>query len=157
MASNPLLEKKKPNPALRPLIAVGALLLVALVGYLEFAPKPKVEEIPLTAEAKGYIRNLALEDVGMKAKLDYFGQKVVEIQGQIGNTGDRPLKIVEVTCVFRDYANQVVLRQRSPIVSAKMGGLKPGEKKSFRLPFDEIPANWNQQMPNLVIAGITFE
>ena len=53
MASNPLLEKKKPNPALRPLIAVGALLLVALVGYLEFAPKPKVEEIPLTAEAKG--------------------------------------------------------------------------------------------------------
>jgi hypothetical protein len=38
-----------------------------------------------------------------------------------------------------------------------MGGLKPGETKSFRLPFDAVPAGWNQQMPNLVIAGIDFQ
>lgn len=152
-----MLEQKKPNKALRPLIGAVALLLVALVGYLEFAPKPKPEEIPLTAEATAYIRNLALQNVDMTAKLDYFSQKVVEITGEIGNTGGRNLKLVEVNCVFRDYANQVVLRQRSAIVSAKMGGLKPGETKPFRLPFDEVPANWNQQLPQLVIAGIEFE
>jgi hypothetical protein len=136
---------------------VGAVLVIASVGYLEFAPKPKIEEIALTAEAKGYIRNLKLDNVEMKAKLDYFSQKVVEVQGQITNGGDRKLNVVEVTCVFRDYRNQVILRQRAPIVSAKMGGLQPGETKQFRLPFDEIPASWNQQLPNLVIAGIDFE
>ena len=33
----------------------------------------------------------------------------------------------------------------------KMGGLKPGEEKSFRLPFDTVPESWNQSMPGLVI------
>ena len=38
----------------------------------------------------------------------------------------------------------------------KTGGLKPGETKSFRLPFDDLPASWNQAMPQLVIAGVKF-
>jgi hypothetical protein len=50
----------------------------------------------------------------------------------------------------------MVLRSRVPIVSQRMGGLKPGETKSFRLPFDEIPESWNQAMPQLVIAGVKF-
>ena len=37
-----------------------------------------------------------------------------------------------------------------------VGGLKPGETKSFRLPFDDLPASWNQAMPQLVIAGVKF-
>ena len=162
MASNPFLEKtvaekKKINRAQLILMGVGALLVAALVAYLEFAPKPVPQEIPLTTEAKGYIKSLRLENVDMKAKLDYFGQKVVEIEGQIGNGGERNLSVVEVTCVFRDFRNQIIHRQRSPIVSKKMGGLQPGETKPFRLPFDEIPPTWNQQLPQLVIAGIEFQ
>jgi hypothetical protein len=40
--------------------------------------------------------------------------------------------------------------------SAGNGGLKPGETKSFRLPFDDLPDSWNQAMPQLVIAGVKF-
>ena len=36
------------------------------------------------------------------------------------------------------------------------GALKPGESRPFRLPFDDIPAGWNNQMPQLVIAHIEF-
>ena len=141
----------------RILIAVPAVVVVGLVAYLEFAPKPSAEDIPLTAEAKGYITNLKLDNVGMKATVDYFSQRVVEIEGSIANNGDRGLDLVEVTCVFRDYSNQIVSRQRAPIVSKKMGGLKPGETKTFRLPFDAVPDSWNRQMPQLVIAGIDFQ
>ena len=81
---------------------------------------------------------------------------VVEIEGKIGNTGDRPLDVVEIYCMFYDTYGQMVLQPRVPIVSARMGGLKPGETKSFRLPFDEIPESWNQAMPQLVIAGVKF-
>jgi len=81
---------------------------------------------------------------------------VVEIQGKVGNAGDREVEVVEIFCVFRDAYGQLVLRKREPIVSARMGGLKPGEVKSFRLPFDELPPSWNQQMPQLVIAGVKF-
>jgi hypothetical protein len=50
----------------------------------------------------------------------------------------------------------VVLRERVPIVSQKIGGVAPGDTKSFRLPFDNIPESWNQMMPQLVIARIDF-
>jgi hypothetical protein len=81
---------------------------------------------------------------------------VVEITGRIGNEGSRVLRLVEINCIFSDAYGQVVLRERVPIVSRKIGGLAPGEIKNFRLPFDNIPESWNQMMPQLVIAQIEF-
>jgi hypothetical protein len=135
---------------------IALALTAALVAYLELAPKPAPEEAPLTEEARVYIKNLRLSDVAMEAKLNYFSQKVIEVQGQIGNDGERTLKVVEIYCVFRDSSGLEILRQRVPIVSEKMGGLAPGETKSFRLPFDAVPDTWNQQIPQLVIASVTF-
>jgi len=66
------------------------------------------------------------------------------------------VELVEIYCMFHDSYGQLVLRQRVPIVSPRMDGLKPGETKSFRLPFDELPQSWNRAMPSLVIAGIRF-
>ncbi len=160
MAIDRFLTTDAPKPPDRTkLYAIGAVVVVlsALIMYLQLAPKPAAQEIQLTPEAKGYIANLKLGDVGMEAKLDYFSQKVVEINGSIMNSGERGLDLVEVFCIFRDSRGQVLARERAPIVSKKMGGLKPGETKTFRLPFDAVPAGWNQQMPNLVIAGIDFQ
>ena len=136
--------------------AAFAVLGVALFGYLEYASKRRAPDAPLTPEAKAYVRHLQLSDVEMKATESYLKQTVVEIQGKIANAGDRGVGVVEIYCVFYDSYGQMVLRQRVPIVSLAMGGLKPGEVKSFRLPFDEIPQSWNQQMPQLVIAGVKF-
>ncbi len=133
-----------------------ALVCAALIAYLEFAPRKPISEMELTPEAKAYVRNLQLSDVTMQANQSLFNQVVVEIQGKIANGGDGPLDVVEIYCVFHDSYGQMVLRKRVPIVSPKMGGLKPGETKSFRLPFDELPESWNHAMPSLVIAGIRF-
>ena len=92
----------------------------------------------------------------MEAHESYLKQQVVEITGNIQNTGDRVLETVEINCVFYDPYGQVVLRERVPIVSTKMGKLAPGETKPFRLAFDNIPESWNQAMPQMVIAGIEF-
>lgn len=146
------------QPASRLPIYIGAAVLVlggALVLYLETS-KPAVENLPLTPEAKQYVRHLQLSDVTMKATESYFKQVVVEIDGKITNAGDRNLAVVDINCVFYDTYGQLVLRKRVPIVSQRMGGLKPGGTKSFRLPFDEIPDSWNHAMPQLVIAGIKF-
>jgi hypothetical protein len=122
-----------------PLYIVAA---VALIGgglayhYFEKTGGPP-PEIPLTTEARQYLPNLKLADVDMKANESYAGQVVVEITGKISY-------------------GQLVLKKRVPIVSARMGGLKPGETKSFRLPFDELPDSWSHAMPHLVIAGIKF-
>jgi len=141
-----------------PVYIAAVLAIIGLLGflYLQYVAKHQTGDSPLTPEAKAYVKNLALSDVEIKANKSYLNLMVVEINGKIGNNGDRPLDTVEIYCVFYDSLGQLVLRSRVPIVSPRMGGLKPGETKSFRLPFDEIPESWNQQMPQLVIAGVKF-
>ncbi len=160
MASEPALAREKTSSAdLGPMLYVaGALVLLggAIFGYLQYSAKQSAERIALTPEAKAYVQNLQLSDVEMKATDSYLSQRVIEIQGKIGNAGGRPLEVVEIYCIFRDVYGQTILRARVPIVGGRMGGLKPGEIKSFRLPFDEIPGSWNQVMPQLVIAGVRF-
>ena len=141
------------------LLIVGVVVLImGGAGWWLLARGDRAESNRpvLTAEARGYLKNLALSEVQMQANESYLKQAVVEIDGKIGNNGDRVVKLVEINCVFHDAYGLVVLRERVAIAGRKTGDLRPGETKSFRLAFDSIPESWNKQMPDLVIAQILF-
>jgi hypothetical protein len=141
-------------------LVVGAIIVMLGFGAWAFydywarkhPPAPPV----LTAEAKHYVHSLQLSEVEMKAAESYMKQQVVEIVGKIANRGSRAVQVVEINCVFHDAYGQVVLRERVAIVGRRTGTLAPGDKKSFRLAFDNIPESWNQALPDLVIAQIVF-
>ena len=139
-------------------LVVGLVIVLGAGGlwWLDRQSRVPPPKPVLTPEARAYIKNLPLSEVDMKANESYLSQRVVEITGKIGNTGERTLKLVEINCIFMDPYGQVVLRERVPIVSRKIGGLAPGEIKAFRLAFDNIPDSWNQGLPQLVIAQIVF-
>lgn len=134
-------------------------LLVVFLSLLALAgcTKPGAGTAASPEEAKAYVKNLGLAEVAMQAAESFGGQQLVEITGKITNNGDRNLQKVELTCIFYDPYNQVILREVVPIVRPDRGGLKKGETKLFRLPFDTIPTNWNQVQPSMVIAGVVFE
>lgn len=141
-----------------------AIALVAAAGggaawYLTQPREATVQAPVLTQEARLYVREgkLQLGGTEMKATDSAMAKSLIEIVGNITNSGDRKLKLVELNCVFYDPYGQVVLRERVPIVRQKTGGLAPGETKPFRMPFDNMPESWNQAMPQLVIAQIQFE
>jgi hypothetical protein len=142
-----------------PLLAVLAVVLVAttaVVVYQRFSAQSQPGA--LTPEAKAYVRNLGLEGVDMKATESYMGSMLIEITSRIQNKGDRPLRLVELNCVFYDVGLNVIHRERVPIVKrSALGSLKSGEARPFRMPFDAIPQGWNQALPQLVIANIEFE
>ena len=62
-------------------------------------PKPAAADLPLTPEAKGLHSTPETERCGDEGERSYFKQVVVEIDGKIGNSGDRDLSVVEI-CVF---------------------------------------------------------
>ena len=134
------------------ILAVVLLLGGGIVWYFNH-PMPVASAPPLTPDAKAYVRSLQLSDVTMKATESYVKQMVTEIEGKVTNAGTRPVKQVDVYCIFYNVYGEVVLRRRVPIV---MNLVKPGDSRSFRMPFDDIPESWNNQMPQLVIAGIQF-
>ena len=157
MAAEPVAARRRPVVGI-PVYVAGAIAVLgfALLAYLQYGPRRPAAELPLSAEGKAYVKYLALSDVTMKATGSFANQTLVEIEGKIGNNGERGLEVIEIYCVFYDTYGQLVYRPRVAIVTQHMGGLKPGETKSFRLPFDEIPDSWNQALPKLVIAGVKF-
>lgn len=144
------------NPVFKWVIAGLVLVGAGAVAFLSVQePAPEPEPV-LTEEARAYLENLDLQDVQMTAKDDALGQTLLEITGTVVNQGDRPVSLVDVNCVFRDYNGIEIHRQRAAVVRAGDEPLAPGESRSFRLPFDSVPDDWNQILPNLFVAQIRF-
>jgi hypothetical protein len=139
---------------------VGGIIVIlglsAWGGYDYWQRKHPPAVPVLIAEAKQYVHHLQLSGVEMKASESYMKQRVVEITGDVTNNGPRAVNVVEINCVFYDPYGQLVLRERVTVVGRRTGPLAPGDKKTFRLAFDNIPESWNQQLPALVIAQIVF-
>jgi hypothetical protein len=139
-------------------IGLGMVLIVGALGWLTFGPKPAPPPPPvLTVEGRAYLNNLKLSNVHMQAAESYVQSRLVEILGEVTNTGDRRVRVIEVTCVFQDYSQQEIARDRAFVVDGRAGTLDPGKTKSFRLAFDTVPESWNQALPTLVIAQIQFD
>lgn len=158
MSSSSALPQKKSTPIIPLLLA--AVVICALVGVAAYLsrPSPKTSESAASQEAKAYLANLGLSDVNMQASENLMNQKVVEVLGNISNNGPREIKSIDVYCLFYGLDGREIHRERARIVGGAVspGTLKPSTTKSFRLPFDALPDAWNQAMPKLVIAQITF-
>lgn len=140
-------------------IIIGAATLILLVAgylYLNSERSENRTDAQASAEAKAYLTHLQLSDVRMQASENFMRQRMVEVTGKITNAGPRTLKSIDVYCLFYNVNGQMVHRERVPVVRTTGKPLGPNETRDFRLPFDALPENWNQAMPRLVIAQITF-
>jgi hypothetical protein len=140
-------------------ISSGALVLFALVAGFLYLEKPSsytVQNGPASPESRAYVSNLALSDVRMHATENFMKQQVVEMEGKIANNGPRAVRSVDVYCLFRAVDGHEIYRERMPILRSKAVPVRPNESRPFRLAFDNLPDGWNQAMPKLVIAQITF-
>ncbi len=137
---------------------IGVLVLLGLAGgtlYLNRPVKP-VQESGVSPEATAYLAHLSLSDVSMQASENFMKQQVIEVTGKLTDNGPRALRAVDVYCLFYGVNGQEIHRERLPIVPLKGAPLRPGETRSFRLPFDDLPDGWNQTLPKMVIAQIAF-
>lgn len=155
MASVPSVARKLPVVP----IVVGLCLLLALIAgvlYLSRPISPKAQSVAASPEAKAYVSHLRLSDVTMQASDNFMKQRLVEVQGKISNEGPRMLKSVYIYCLFYGVDGREVYRERVPILGGTGLSLQPNETRNFRLPFDTLPDGWNQAVPRMVIAQITF-
>src|SRR3954469_2264018 len=91
-----------PSRIPRGLLVGAAATVVLLAGVLFYLSRPAHNgpAPPVSGEAKAYVSKLNLSDVSMQATENFMKQRVVEIEGNIGNGGNRELYGIDVYCLF---------------------------------------------------------
>lgn len=150
---------RRKGPSIGVVVTITVLLVTGVLAcYTWWAYENRTTgHIVLTDEAIQYLSLLQMSDIHMGAKESFLGHTIVSIDGKIGNLGDRTVRVVEVNCVFRGLHLSELGRQAAVIVGPRSGALSPGQTRPFRIAFDAVPQEWNQNMPNLYVAQILFE
>ena len=155
------------NPEKRswmPWIAAGAVIMVAvgvLVAIGGRGSAPGVNAGPGLAPLAPYAANLAISDVHMSEASNFAGGKMTYIDGKIENHGDQTLNSVTVQVAFRNDLKEIAQKETIPLTLIRThepyvdtepvsaAPLKPGEEREFRLIFESVAADWNQQYPEI--------
>jgi hypothetical protein len=140
------------------LVLLIFLVVGGAVGYLLVSRSGESVQptVALTTEAADYLQHLQLSEVKMEGAENFLAQTALTISGRITNNGPRTVNLIQINCVFRDFNGQLLHREPATIVGRRTGPVGPGETRQFELYFDNLPNNWNQDMPDLLIAQIQF-
>lgn len=166
MFTPPVEEKGGVPPAVW---GVAALLVVIVVAVIAFAGRHKGPPAPRTLQPPdAYASHLPLSQLAMSESESLSGGKLTYLDGHIQNTGDRTVTGITVQVVFAndeqmpptiDTVPLTFIRMKDPYIDTQpvsAAPIKPGEDREFRLTFEAVPDNWNQQMPQVRVIHTDF-
>ena len=145
--------------------AVAIIILVAALVSLErrgpAAPSPHTLQ-PIAA----YASNLEVSGLQMSESTSMSGGKQTYIEGHIANHGTQTVSGITVQVVFANdthMAPQIetgplnLIYMRQPYVDTRpvsASPIAPGAAADFRLIFDDVSDNWNQQLPQIRVVQV---
>ena len=146
---------------------VATLLVLVVAGALLVAERRRPAAVPTTLQtADAYASSLPLSQLAMSESGNLSGGKQTYLDGHVGNTGGRVVESVTVQVVFQNdvqLAPQIdtqplrLIRTREPYIDTEPVSaepIKPGDEREFRLIFDAVSDNWNQQMPEVRVIRV---
>jgi uncharacterized protein DUF2393 len=170
--SSPPPEEKSSGPWLG--LGIGFVLIVIVIGFLIYssrtslnraATQPKV--IGATAQADPYAAKLQISGEQLSAADNMLGGTATYVEGTVTNGGDKTVTGANVEVTFKNSLGEVVQRENEPlwivlsrepaidVGTLAADPLKPGAQAEFRLSFERISKDWNQQAPELRITVVT--
>jgi hypothetical protein len=142
------------------------VVLAVVVGLL-FAGHRKPSTVLNSIQPLApYASNLPLSQLAMSESTSLSGGKSTFVDGHVQNSGDQTVTGVTVQVLFRNDEGmppQVetlplsLIRVRQPYIDTQpvsAAPLKPGDGQDFRLIFENMPANWNMQMPEIRVIQV---
>jgi hypothetical protein len=152
-----------------PWIIAAAVVIVAIGVWILVGGRAN-PDLPSTgtgmAPADPYAASLPISGLQMSQADTFSGSKVTYVDGQISNTGNRTLTAITVQVGFHSdvgqYAQRLavplsLIRTRQPYVDIEpvsAAPIEPGQQRDFRLIFDTVPADWNQQYPEIRVISV---
>jgi hypothetical protein len=164
----PLFAPKKPERSTLPLIPLGVagLLILLVVGAILLTSHHKSAPSNSVLAPDPYATSLTFSQIQMSESSSLSGGKVTYIDGHVRNTGPRTVTAVSLQVLFANDIQQPpqiepvpmnLIRTHEPYIDTEpvsAAPLAPGDDHEFRLAFEDIDPNWNQQLPQIVATHI---
>ena len=143
--------------SLRFFLTISAIVLVAILTGCGQKPS-NLSSQAVAAEAETYKTKIALTHIGLAKGESFLGDHVYYIEGKVKNLGNRLIQRIELTFVFKDSLNQVVLKESRKAVEYKGGGgLEPQKTSNFQVAFDHLPKDWDHIIPEVEVSKIVLK
>lgn len=154
------------RPSVLPWVLAG--VVIVLVAAAVFLTTRADKRSPATAQAAAaYSSSLAMTDLQMSESSALSGVKVTYIDGQIRNLGPKTVIGATAQVVFSndeqlppqlETVPLTVIRTHEPYIDTQTlaaAPLGPGEQREFRLIFENLSSNWNQQLPVIRLTEVS--
>lgn len=152
-----------------PWIIAGAIVLVVLgaVVFLGRRSQPANPGGAGLAPPDPYAASLPVTHLQMSQASSVAGSQSTYVDGQIANQGSKTVTAITVQVAFHGFTNPIaqkdtlplsLIRTRQPYVDTQpvsAAPLAPGQTREFRLIFENIPQDWNQNYPEIRIISVT--
>ena len=151
---------RSPERSALPWVVAVAVVVVTL-GLLLVLGRHKAVPANTVLPLDPYAANIVFKDPVASESTSLSGGKSTYLDGHVRNTGTRTLEGATLQVLFlNDEAMPpqvetlplTLIRTREPYVDTQplsAAPLGPGEDREFRLIFENIHSNWNQQLPQI--------
>ena len=148
-----------------PIIPIlGFLVLVAIAPVLWIALRApeagpsRTAALGLSAkmspEEQAYAKSIHIGNIVLSRAENFIHQEVTILDADAVNAGQQSVAALIVTVEFFDDMHQVVLRETRGVLGIPPAALAPGQKRSFSISFDRVPASWNLQQPSVRVTSL---
>ena len=158
-------ERTPVNPV--PWVIAGVVVLLGIVlllvmGHHKPGPPPNAV-LPLDP----YAATLTFSDLQMSESTSLSGGKSTYIDGHVKNAGTKTVTAVTVQVLFAndmalppqvETVPVALIRTHQPYIDTQPisdAPLAPGDEKEFRLIFEDVATNWNQQLPEIRVVKVS--
>lgn len=161
---------KEPSPEQRrpwAIFVVVAVVLAAIIAMFVMAMRGPSRRP--RAAAPPYALQLTLTGPKVSQAQNFVGAIVTYIDGNVTNAGDKTVTAASVEATFHNSLGQIVQQEEQPLRLLRRNGaypepldlltapLAPHQSREFRLTFEHISGDWNQQLPELKITDVATQ
>jgi hypothetical protein len=153
-------EEKRGFP-LAMLAGIGVVLAGLAVLYLlvqRSGVSTAVDEpLPLGEAEQAYAEHIRFDDHELYRAANFLGQEVTYLSVVVANEGDRRVREVELTYLFYDLDDELVMRDRQRLLGPRAAPLEPGERREIQIGWEHVPVGWNQHVPRMQVSGLLLD
>jgi hypothetical protein len=141
-------------------IAIVSVLVGAAMLYSKYAKPPESEDdkpVPMDAAGVAYAPQIHFLETKMSRAANFLNQEVTYVFCTVENGGDRKIHQIEITLEFHDPFGQVILRDKQRLFLQTAPPFLPGQQRDVQIPYEHIPAQWNNVFPSIAVTGLAFK